>query len=288
MVKNTTIVLLVILAILLPFSVKGGIVSPGSSDGVHAASTTMQDCSTSDSACRVLLPSIMRNHARLAPSMLACPWGAGTNKQSVEVLKLHSGLAATKRIQTAELYFPQLAKSHRSLMAPSLAGLHDLAVQSLAAGIPFESLSYDLEGWELTPPEERDDPVEAARLARIMAHGYGKQLVMGPAAGLTRPYWPDMVPHADWWVLQAQGAQKKYPALPDFKDAVCTLANEVRQANPNIPIWAQLSTSPVQSLTVPQFRAYASAIMPSCVDGIFVYNPDGQSIAPIFAAACGQ
>lgn len=288
MVKNVAAVLLVILTIFLLPDAKGGVTALGSADRVQAASTVTQTNSTPDSDNRVLLPHIMRNYGHPSPPPMTCPMGAGTTKQSIEVLKQHLGVAATKRIQTAELYFPQLDGSHRSLMAASLADLHNLAEQTLAAGVPFEGLAYDLEGWELTPPEERDDPVEAARLARNMAHGYGKQLVMGPAAGLTRPFWPDMVPYADWWVLQAQGAQKKYPAIPDFRNAVCTLADEVRQANPDIPIWAQLSTQPLhRSLTVSEFLAYAYAIMPACVDGIFVFTPDGQSIAPIFAAVCG-
>lgn len=287
MVRNVATVLLVILIVFLLPDTKEGSIVPGSVDRVQAASTTTQAISTPDSDNRVLLPSIMRNYGDPIFPPTACPMGAGTTKHSIEVLKQHPGVAATKRVQTAELYFPQLEGSHRSLMAASLADLHNLAEQTLAAGVPFEGLAYDLEGWELTPPEERDDPVEAARLARNMAHKYSKHLVMGPAAGLTRPFWPDMVPYADWWILQAQGAQKKYPAIPDFRNAVCTLADEVRQAKPSIPIWAQLSTQPLQrSLTVPEFLAYAYAIMPNCVDGIFVFTPDEQSIAPIFAAVC--
>ena len=124
-------------------------------------------------------------------------------------------------------------------------------------------------------------------MARDIAHRYGKLFVLAPARAFTWRNWPQMAPYAHMWIIQAQAGQRQYAAGAPFANWLSEYVHYL-DTNPNLQIWAQLSTVPETPLTLAQYMAYVDSVIPSLIDGVYVFNPQNNlPLQAIWNAECG-
>jgi len=300
-VKKLAVTILVLAALLLPAAVSSGPNASGQAAQLESRTTTASATLSSLLAQNSTVYALQSQHAQagsatsLAGLTLAaapvrrCRLGAWASAESVATVR-RGGYVHVATITDARRYFPALEGRGvlRTFRCPSLQCMEDLANQARAQGIPFDAFGYDLEGWDQTPLWEREHQVEATRMARALADRYGVKLVMGPARAFTWRNWPQMAPYAHMWIIQAQAGQRQYPAGAQFANWLAEYVGYL-STNPNMPIWAQLSTNPDQPLTLPQYMAYVDSVKPSLIDGVYVFNPRDQlPLIGIWNAECGQ
>jgi hypothetical protein len=68
-------------------------------------------------------------------------------------------------------------------------------------------LGYDVEGWELTPDAEKNDPVAACKRGQALAHKYGLKFLVCPTRALGVKWGMQMAPYADMMKVQNKGTQ---------------------------------------------------------------------------------
>ncbi|MDX1414839.1 MAG: hypothetical protein R3293_11660 [Candidatus Promineifilaceae bacterium] len=98
---------------------------------------------------------------------------------------------------------------------------------------------YNLEHGPVTPPEEQADPVGSIQEMRALADNYGLDLAFGPDHDFALSHGPAMAPYVDYFVLQIQRQQTNPPVVQEF---VTTIVPQLRDANPDLQISAQVRT----------------------------------------------
>lgn len=232
-------------------------------------------------------------------ALMGCSLGTGLREESAAILmayKDHPGLVMSSTLGWAKAYFPQLQGWIRVLGAPSLTGLRQRAARAEQTGVPYEALGYGLETGSGTPDEEWQDLVGSTQRARAIADQHGKLLVMGPGFQLmsqNEDKYPQMAALADIWVFQTQRLQIDPPG-PTYRQQVERVINQIKQGNPDISIWAQITLPPDREPNAEEWLAYRESIV-DLVDGTYIgaytwksTSPDQllETIEAIFAALC--
>jgi hypothetical protein len=156
--------------------------------------------------------------------------------------------------------------------------------QKIDPGI--KAVLYDNEAWSLTPAYEQDNFAEFAKRFAQLAHANGYMVIVTPAVDLaTSRQQPgekrfstflrlnvpaDAARYADVYEIQAQGSQ--IPAST-YASYVSAAAHQARAANPNVLVFAGISTNPSgHAVTAEQILA-AIAATRSVVDGYWFNVP---------------
>lgn len=140
---------------------------------------------------------------------------------------------------------------------PSLSAIREaLTSGTLAAGI--KGIMYDNEAWQFTPEDEQREAARSIKLAAELVHAHGLIFLAAPAVDLTRVLAPDSradryatyielriaadaARYADVIDIQAQGAERDAERYASF---VRKAASQARQVNPQILVFAGISTNP--------------------------------------------
>lgn len=103
----------------------------------------------------------------------------------------------------------------------------------------IDIIGYNLEHGPANSPEETGDPVGSVRRMRELADEYGMELAIGPDHELALEAGAAVAPYVDIFVLQVQRVQTDPVTVRGF---VLPMAQQLRQANPDIQISVQLRT----------------------------------------------
>ena len=231
----------------------------------------------------------------------SCRLGAGLRDETGPILeryKTNPGLVMAATVENAQTFFPQLDGWIRVIGAPSLEVLAQKAQRAQDLGIEYEALAYGLETGKSTPDEEWQDLVGSTAKARALADQYGKLLVMGPGFKLmsaNEDKYAGMSALADIWVFQTQQLQKNPPGEA-YRQAAQQVIGLIREGNPDIPIWTQITLPPDREPDAEEWLAYRQQIQ-DLVNGTYVgiytwRTVDSQTLLStldaIFESACGD
>jgi hypothetical protein len=173
-----------------------------------------------------------------------------------------------------------------------------------SGGIPasIHWLMYDNEQWSLTPANEQADPVRYEQLFAKLAHRNGYRVILAPAQDLVPGFsatafqagksaWQAYLSmglatasarYGDIYEIQAQpyeiGAYRSQNAYVKFVSAA---AAQARAANPNIVIYAGLST---QRVTTASQLVQDYMATRSLVDGYWMNIPQHNQPGPVTVA----
>lgn len=245
------------------------------------------------------------------------PVGLGLRLETQDLLLAYAGcrgLTMTSTPRLAEIVFPELNPRNnprpdnsddagnagwiRLLGAPSLEALAQKAQRAQETGLVYEGLAYGLETSNATPDEEWQDLIGSTNQARIIADQVGVQLVMAPGFRLMsnneEAYGP-MAELTEIWMLQTQQLQR-YPAGPVYREKVAAIVEQLREANPDIAVWAQINLLPHQATDAATWLAYRESIIDivdGCYIGVYIWDTEDpeilfETISDIFAAAYGS
>lgn len=135
---------------------------------------------------------------------------------------------------------------------------------TIPAGVHW--VLYDNERWPLTPANEQADPVRYEQLFAELAHRHGYQVILAPAQDLVLVNDPSgfqdgstpwqsylsmrlattSARYGDIYEIQAQRYEmSRYRSQHDYANFVAGAAAQARAANPDIVIYAGLSTQRV-------------------------------------------
>jgi hypothetical protein len=103
----------------------------------------------------------------------------------------------------------------------------------------IDIIGYNLEYGPANSPKEQADPLGSIRRMRELADEYGMELAVGPDHSLALEAGAIMAPYVDIFVLQVQRVQTDPFTVREF---VLPMAQQLRQANPDIQISVQLRT----------------------------------------------
>lgn len=109
-----------------------------------------------------------------------------------------------------------------------------------------KAILYDNEPWPLTPPSEQSNPVFYYQQAYTLAHSHGYTMIATPVPNMLAPA---IAPYADIVDIQAQYAQA---SATTYLEAVKSVIEHVKQANPQTIILSGLSTNPTAGDPTPQ------------------------------------
>jgi hypothetical protein len=232
-------------------------------------------------------------------STASCPLGVGLVPDTISLNLAYPGkgrMVVAKDVSLAAKYFPQIQGGYRILVGPSLDSLQQLATQAQQVDLPYEALGYDIENWQQTPAQEKNDPIAATQKAAELAHKYGKLLQMAPpgVAKGQEVLYPKIAAYADLWMIQSQRLQIDNPPGEVYQKWVQDTVNLIRSGNPKIIIWVQISLTPGQRtkiLSADDFLAYRQTIV-NLVEGVFIFDRldpgHPRTTQIIFADICGK
>jgi hypothetical protein len=171
-------------------------------------------------------------------------------------------------------------------------------------GVPasIRWVMYDNEKWPLTPANEQADPVRYERLFAQLAHRNGYRVILAPAQDLVpglsssalqsgKPPWQPYLSmrlatasarYGDIYEIQAQRYETSgYRQQHAYGSFVAAAAAQARAANPNIVIYAGLSTQRVSSVSelVQDYMATRNL-----VDGYWMNIPQDNQPGPVAVA----
>ena len=153
-------------------------------------------------------------------------------------------LFVTGEPQTVHLL--KLVKTGKvAVIRQSVAGLKKDLDFLISQKVSVDYLCYNHEAWESshTPGVEKEDPVKAVINARKLADEYRLQLILVPDTAITLlSSGADMAPYADIFIVQFQRWQLLKE--DEFQKLVDRTVRWVKTGNPEVPIFAQLSTNP--------------------------------------------
>jgi hypothetical protein len=236
-----------------------------------------------------------------AGSTNECSIGTGLKEQTVNIISMYKsrgGLIITSSSEISETHFPQLGGLIRALGGPSLASLQTKAERARENALPYEVLAYGLETNKSTPDEEWSNLIESTNSAAAIADEYNKLLAMGPGFRLmsqNEDKYAPMASMADIWILQTQQLQRDPPGL-SYREEVQRIVNLIRNGNPDIQIWAQITFPPDQVPDTEEWLEYHQLIT-DLVDGTYigVFTWDTvphdiliTAIESIFTTVCGN
>lgn len=133
--------------------------------------------------------------------------------------------------------------------------------QTIAAGTHW--VAYDNEAWKATPRREQLDPIHYETLFADLAHSHGYKVILMPAQDLIPGFvhdsnaWPQYLSLglasasgrlADIYEIQAQPYElAAFRQAGDFQNYVQQAAAQAHAANPNVIVFAGLSTQRVST-----------------------------------------
>jgi hypothetical protein len=168
--------------------------------------------------------------------------------------------------------FPQFPGVVRSYPVASLPKVQEAIDHFSSFGQTINTITYDPEHWDLTPPEEQANVTAATINASKMVHAAGFKFGwVGDGIFLIANYkkinWKDVD------MVQMQGPYSE--RLSSFQSNLPPLLYKIRSDNPNIIIIMQLSLKWVKDSTlfpdpVDQFNAEVDTALADGVDGIGV------------------
>jgi hypothetical protein len=160
---------------------------------------------------------------------------------------------------------------YRKLMVNGLAGNDDLVRELIEVKhFPIAALDYDLEDWELTPEEEKKDPIGACKRGQALADKYKLAYVVVPDMQMSSKWAVKIAPFVAGLAPQSKGLQVK-----NIDDAIARqrkLYSEIRRANPGIKLYHDLGAAPKGVLqTVDELLHYYTGVA-DLVDGIEIWS----------------
>ncbi|MCX7013860.1 MAG: hypothetical protein NTW86_15135 [Candidatus Sumerlaeota bacterium] len=203
-----------------------------------------------------------------------CPLGTGLREETASIIlkyKEHPGMVMAPSAELAAKVFPQIPGWLRVLGAPSLPKLKESGQLGREMAIPYESLTYGLETGKSTPEEEWHDMIGSTRKAKDICDQFGKQLMMGPGGRLMSQNEDKYVPMtalSEFWVFQTQRYQIDPPGEQYRKNVEATV-KKIKEGNPKIIIWAQITFPPFKEPNAEEWLAYRRCIT-DVVDGAYV------------------
>jgi hypothetical protein len=181
---------------------------------------------------------------------------------------------------------------------PSFAALKS-ALEDGRVPAEVKAIIYDNESWSFTPKEEQLDLERFEKLAAEAIHRSGRQFIATPAADLVPVLNPKVergqrydeylrlgiasaaARFADIYEVQAQGSLDN-PAL--YTRFVKTAAAQARAVNPQVLVFAGLSTNPSGKKVTAQQLHQAVESTRGDVDGYWLNIPGGGPHCP----KCGE
>jgi len=170
----------------------------------------------------------------------------------------------------------------RKIMVNGLEGASDLLHELIdVRHFSIAGLDYDLEQWELTPQEEKADPIAASKRGQALADQYHMAYVVVPDMPMSSEWGPKIAPFVAGIAPQCKGLQAKNidEAIVRQRKLYC----EIRRANPDILLYHDLGASPKGALqTVPGLLHYFSGVA-DLVDGIEIWSQDAPGQNAVIA-----
>jgi hypothetical protein len=163
---------------------------------------------------------------------------------------------------------------------------------SLAPNV--KGIIYNNENWQFTPLAEQQNPAQYEKLGAALAHAHGLLFISAPAVDLVTVLAPDSpltrygtylqlgiaadaARYADVIDIQAQDSETAPLVYADF---VLQAAVQARQANPDVLVFAGVSTNPAgQQVTADQILSAIAATRDS-VDGYWLNIPQASEYCP--------
>ena len=162
---------------------------------------------------------------------------------------------------------------HRKIMVNGLAGTSELLRELIEVKhFHIAALDYDLEGWELTPEEERADPIAACKRGQALADKYKMAFVVVPDMPMSKKWGPRIAPLVAGIAPQSKGLQAE-----NIDDAIIrqrNLYSEIRRANPGIVLYHDLGAAPKGVLQSVQGLLHYYTGVADLVDGIEIWSQD--------------
>jgi hypothetical protein len=179
-------------------------------------------------------------------------------------LQMTPGPNAVQQIRTL---LKDVPLQHRLVLATAIEGM-DGILRELIERHDFKiaCLGYDVEGWELTPDAEKNDPVAACKRGQALAHKYGLKFLVCPTRAIGERWGVAMAPYADLMKVQNKGTQAQNIDLAIAQQR--ELYPKLRDANPRILLYHDMAAMPKGTFqTVEQLLKYYRGVA-DLVDGI--------------------
>jgi hypothetical protein len=162
---------------------------------------------------------------------------------------------------------------HRKIMVNGLAGADELLRELIQVRrFRIAALDYDLENWELTPEEEKADPVAACKRGQELANRYGLSFVVVPVMPVSGKWGPKIAPFVAAIAPQCKGLQAK--SIEEAIERQRKLYCEILRANPRIILYHDLGAAPKGvRQSVEGLLQYYSGVA-DLVDGIEIWSQD--------------
>ncbi len=103
----------------------------------------------------------------------------------------------------------------------------------------FDIVGYNLEHGPANPVDEQEDPIGSIMRLREAVDDYGLELALGPDRRFAESDAVNMVPYADYLILQVQKIQTEPQTVYDF---VLPIIRDAREANPDVQVSVQIRT----------------------------------------------
>ncbi len=179
------------------------------------------------------------------------------------------GTGYRRGVDFAANLLSSVPKENRMLMFATTDGLAEI-LDSLPIDITY--IGYDLERWDATSAAEQQDPVEAVKEAQQIAHARGLKLVIGPSRYFNEKYGTQLAPYVDVYMPQAKFYQANLSAQ-QYQQTVGDLIRSLRQANPDMKVFLDLSPSPKNVEETPAEMLKSVESVQDLIDGVWVtYN----------------
>lgn len=171
----------------------------------------------------------------------------------------------------------------------------DLSSHRISSGV--QAVLYDPEAWAATPEAEQRDSIAAMRTFAKLAHSAGYEVILAPARDLMgvqgaacgrshETYDPAYLrcdvagaaSNADVFLIQSQADEFSVPTFAGFVERASAQA---RDANPNVKVYAEVSTSPINSVASSTQLTAALDAGRAYVDGYFaaIFASRGAQLA---------
>lgn len=161
-------------------------------------------------------------------------------------------------------YLANVPESARSIIVTTIVDL-----EAQINKVPYKAgwLVYDIEEWDLTSDWEIQNPVEATKQAKDIADKYGMKLAVVPTMTITRKSGTAMAPYAVVFKVQSKAIQAN-STPSEFGATLNPIYDQIRAANPQIKVYADISPNPKgEKMTPQQLLEYWNAVK-AHADGI--------------------
>jgi hypothetical protein len=212
-------------------------------------------------------------------------WGFTLRPDTTGLHRTYSGQLVGISRWTRESLYTELY----DLEAPIIASHPDPdGLLELADTLPVkpEWVALDLEGWENTPPEVRDNPVEAVQALVEEAHARGYRVMLFMARAYYQQHQleaAEIAEFVDAWMFPAQQLQLQYEPGSTWAREVDTMIEPVAAANPDIPLWLKLHVTHPQTgsrWTAQECIAYYEQVSDR-IAGCFLYDIQDPTTATL-------